>query len=162
MNKRLLLSSVLLLATLLLTALTLGDAFPRERDIPVPVFQAVVLDPFDEPLLQDYKLYRDAVMVNDLSSLTRLADSETGYLQYRSALTLARNVGVSAIERLRFYDTALRLRIEDPLTAADKRQLYLEQAVVAEQAGLAPQAIAAYTEALPEAGAVEGLKSTLR
>ena len=125
--------------------------------IPTPHVQAVVLDLYEDPAMLPYKQFRDAVAVNDIGTLYALADGSS-YLSYRSSLNLARHTGIAASERVRFYERAASLRVNEPLARQENREFMLELALVSEQAGLWDKAIAAYEDALPEDAAIAALK----
>ncbi|HEX7023043.1 MAG TPA: lytic transglycosylase domain-containing protein [Trueperaceae bacterium] len=149
-----------LLFSLLLAALLwfgLGPAFRRVK-VPVPHVLAVVLDPYDNPILADYGRYRDALLANDLPALEDLARSSEGYLQLRTLFTLARHDGLGAADRLRYLKQAMALRIHDPLARAETQALWLERAHLAEAAGLPQEAVSAYREALPDQEAADALR----
>jgi soluble lytic murein transglycosylase len=129
----------------------------NQVDIPVPVVQAVVADPYDEPLLSSYKLYRDAVMVNDWITLENLSMLRDDYVAYRSALTLVQQ-DLPATQKVGYYRRLLELRPESPLAKQEKSNLLLGYAQSAEAAGYSDEAIRIYQEALPKAEAIEGLK----
>lgn len=135
----------------------LGGSWGRVA-IPVPVVRAVVLDPYDQPLLTSYKRYRDALLERDTAALAALADGEVSYAAYRAALTIAEQTDLEPALRARYYRRVLELRIDDPLDKLDKRALYLAYALVAEAAGEKDEALGAYEAALPEAAATAGLK----
>jgi soluble lytic murein transglycosylase len=126
-------------------------------DIPVPQVQAVVFDPYSDPLLSGYKLYRDAFAAGDWVTLENLAMLRDDYVAYRSALTLTKQ-DFPPLQLLSSYRRLLELRIDDPRDKTDEPQLYLEYALVAEQAGSYDEATRAYQEALPLVQAAEGLK----
>ena len=119
--------------------------------------QMVALDPYDDPLLTDYKSYRDALLQGDSASLETLAQ-QGGYAAYRAALSLARDVTLEPSVRTRYYRRVFALRIDDPLDKLDERALLLEYAGVAEAAGSSAEALQAYAAALPDPAATAGLK----
>ena len=119
--------------------------------------QMVALDPYDNPLLADYKTYRDALLAGDTASLELLAQQDS-YAAYRAALALARDVDLEPILRAAYYRRVFALRIDDPLDKVDKRALLLEYASVAETAGLTSEALTAYADALPDPAAAAALK----
>ncbi|MGL4610463.1 MAG: transglycosylase SLT domain-containing protein [Trueperaceae bacterium] len=126
--------------------------------IPIPEVQAVVFDPYSDPRLAGYKLYRDALMVNDWITLENLAMTRNDYVAYRAALSLTQQTGFPPLQLLSYYRRLLELRIDDPLDKVEKPQLLVAYAAVAEQAGSFEEAIRAYHEALPLPSAIEGLK----
>ncbi len=126
-------------------------------DIPVPAVQAIVSDPYDEPLLGAYKLYRDAVLVNDWITLENLAMLRDDYVAYRAALTLTQQ-DLPATQKVGYYRRLLELRPESPLARQEKSNLLLSYAQAAETAGYIDEALRIYQEALPKAEAIEGLK----
>jgi soluble lytic murein transglycosylase len=126
-------------------------------DIPVPAVQAITSDPYDEPLLGPYKLYRDAVMVNDWITLENLAMLRNDYVAYRSALTLTQQ-DLPAAQKVTYYRRLLELRPESPLAKQEKSNLLLGYAQEAEAAGYADEALRVFQEALPTPEATEGLK----
>ncbi len=156
---RSLLSFVILILSLfwLLYWLYQGRLLP----IPLPEVRVVVLDPYaDNPLLQSYKRFRDALLGQDVAALQGLLAEETvrgSYLEHQTALTLARMPNLTAAQRLPYYQHTLDTYLEDPLTKNDKRDLWLEYAKVAEQASDLEVAGQAYSEALPFADAISGL-----
>ncbi len=125
--------------------------------IPVPVVQAVVLDPYDHPLLRGYQRYRDALLAQDVTALEALA-GEDGYVAYRAALTIAEQQGLEPELRTRYYRRALELRFDDPLDKLDERELYVAYAETAERAGLLAEARRAFAAALPTPQAAAGLR----
>lgn len=144
----------------LLSILILWLALPLgRRNIDIPNVQVVVLDPFEQPILQDYRRYRDAVIAGDTEALEALLPEVQGsFLEYRTLLTLARSEEIDAAQRTLYLKRALDVRIHDPLADVETRALYLELAKTAEAAGLNQLAIDAYVEALPEAQAFAGLR----
>jgi len=121
--------------------------------IPIPTVYAVVSDPYQrDPLLHRYGLYRTALLANDLAALQALLEEVAGsYLEYRTLLTLARSPQLPAGERYAYFERAMAVRINDPLARLATRELLLEQARLAEEAGLVSAAIAAAGD--PPAGA---------
>ncbi|MEZ4605916.1 MAG: transglycosylase SLT domain-containing protein [Deinococcales bacterium] len=118
-----------------------------------------VQDPYDVSILAPYKRFRDALLAKDVPALqSLLADSKGLYLEYQTALTLARLPNLSFSERLSYYPQALSLFTDDPLMVVDKKALWLEYAQTAESAGVNDTAIQAYQEALPSDEAIAGLK----
>lgn len=128
------------------------------RPIPMPVVQAVVLDPYDHPLLAGYKAYRDALLSGDTATLQALADHREDYVAYRAARTLAERSDLEPALRSHYYQRVLELRPEDPLDKLDRRALLVAYGETAEAAGLLEQASWAFEQALPETQAVTGLK----
>ena len=90
MQKRFALRTILLLAAALWLGVWLAlPTFQRVR-VPVPAVRAVVSDPYDDPLLEPYGRYRDALLAGDTAALVALLDGVRGtYLEYRTLLTLA-------------------------------------------------------------------------
>ena len=125
--------------------------------VPVPLVQAVVLDPYDDPLLLEYQTYRSAVLAGDAAGLKKLADGRDSFAAYRAALTLAR-MPLSAAERVHYYRRVLALRIDDPLDRLAEQRLLLEVARTAEAAGFTDEALEVYEAALPDAAAVSALE----
>jgi len=128
--------------------------------IPIPTVYAVVSDPFQrDPLLHLYGRYRAALLANDLAALQALLEEAAGsYLEYRTLLTLARSPQLPAGERYAYFARAMAVRINDPLARLATRELLLEQARLAEEAGLAPAAIDHYAAALPAPEAFTALR----
>lgn len=126
--------------------------------IPVPDVQAVVFDPYGDPLLSGYKLYRDAFVAEDWITLENLAMLRDDYVAYRAALTLTQQVGFPPLQLLSYYRRLLELRIDDPLDRTERPALLTNYAFVAESAGSYEEALRAYREALPLPQAIEGLK----
>ena len=125
--------------------------------IPVPSVQAVLLDPYDHPLLTRYARYRDALLGQDVPGLQAIAADADDYVAYRAALTLAESRDLEPALRTAAYERALALRFEDPLDKLERRALYLAYGETAEAAGELAAARRAYAEALPSAAAVAGL-----
>ena len=128
--------------------------------IPIPTVYAVVSDPYQrDPLLHLYGRYRAALLANDLAALQALLEEAGGsYLEYRTLLTLARSPQLPAGERYAYFARAMAVRINDPLARLATRELLLEQARLAEEAGLVPAAIEHYAAALPAAEAFTALR----
>ena len=124
---------------------------------PQALVENTVLDPYDTPLLQGYKAYRDAAISNDLDALAQVAATADGYLAYRASLTLARSYELDPAARLEHYLRAEQLRIDEPLARSENRSFYLEIGAVAEAAGDIEQAVAAFEKALPESAAAQAL-----
>lgn len=148
---------VLLAGLALALVLWWGLARVGRIAIPVPVVQAVVLDPYDHPLLRGYQRYRDALLAQDVTALEALA-GEDGYVAYRAALTIAEQQGLEPELRTRYYRRALELRFDDPLDKLDERELYVAYAETAERAGLLAEARRAFAAALPTPQAAAGLR----
>ncbi len=127
-------------------------------DIPVPQVQAVVFDPYSDPLLSGYRLYRDAFMTQDWVTLENLAMLRDDYVAYRSALTLTQQPSFPPLQLLSYYRRLLELRITDPLDKVEGPMLLASYAAVAESAGSFEEALRAYQEALPLPQAIEGIK----
>ncbi|MEX2543229.1 MAG: transglycosylase SLT domain-containing protein [Trueperaceae bacterium] len=123
-----------------------------------PMLRSAVLDPFESPLLQGYRTYRDSLIGGDLDSLGYLAHRDDSFLAYRASLALARSVELDPAERLVFYRRALQLRVADPLARQENREFHLEMAATAEAAGDRSAATDAYAEALPDPVAVKALE----
>ncbi len=143
-------SAVLTLLAAVLTVVVTRPQTPLE-------LRLASLDPYDDPLLVDYKSYRDALLQGDTASLEALAQQD-GYASYRAALSLARDVTLEPATRTHYYRRVFALRTDDPLDKLDKRALLLEYAATAEAAGLGDEALEAYAAALPAAAATAGLK----
>jgi soluble lytic murein transglycosylase len=126
--------------------------------IPVPEVQAVVFDPYSDPRLSGYKLYRDAFMAKDWVTLENLAMLRNDFVAYRAALTLTQQPGFPPLQLLSYYRRVLELRIDDPLDRSERPHLLITYARVAESAGSYEEALRAFQEALPLPEAVEGLK----
>ena len=142
----------------MLAALVLVTGGCESREpVPVPLVQAVVLDPYDNPLLLEYQTYRSAVLAGDAERLKDLADGRDSFVAYRAALTLAR-MPLSAAERVHYYRRVLALRIDDPLDRLAEQRLLLEYARTAEAAGFSEEALETYEAALPDAAAVSALQ----
>ena len=124
----------------MLAALVVVSSGCESRTVPVPLAQAVVLDPYDNPLLLEYQTYRSAVLAGDAERLKTLADGRDSFIAYRAALTLAR-MPLSAAERVHYYRRVLSLRIDDPLDRLAEQRLLLEYARTAEAAGFADEAL---------------------
>ena len=125
--------------------------------VPRPDVQIALVDPYSRPQLEAYAELRDALVSGDLEALRAIAQADDSYRAYRAAGHLARHVELDPSERLTHFQRELALRVEDPLERAQRRQLLLEIAGVAEAAGDLPSAIDAYREALPEAAAITAL-----
>ena len=119
-----------------------------------------VINPYtNNPVLANYARYQDAVNKNDSAALKQVAyDSQGTYLEYESALRLARMTNLPAVERVTYYQRATELFSTDVLLKHERYTLNLEFAQFAEQAGLTQTALAAYEEALPLDEAVAGLE----
>jgi soluble lytic murein transglycosylase len=126
--------------------------------IPIPDVQAVIFDPYSDPRLGGYKLYRDALMAKDWVTLENLAMLRDDYVAYRSVLTLTQQEGFPPLQLLSYYRRLLELRIDDPLDRTERPALLIAYATVAEQAGSLEEALRIYQEALPQPQAIEGLK----
>ncbi len=130
-----------------------------ERRIPLPAVQTVVFDPYSQEVLSSYRLFREASLSQDKQALLNLLENVRGsFLEYRILLSLAQDPGIAAKQRAAYFRAALEIRIEDPLARAETRQLQLEYAAVAEQAGQLSEAKEAYRQALPLEEAIAGLK----
>ncbi len=144
-----------------LVALTAGVWLAQQAGkvvIPVPQVEAIVFDPYSDPRLSGYKLYRDAFTAKDWVTLENLAMLREDYVAYRAALTLTQQQGFPPLQLLSYYRRLLELRIDAPLDKTEKPRLLLEYAVVAESAGSFEEALRTYQEAMPLPEAVEGLK----
>ena len=119
-----------------------------------------VVNPYtNNPILAKYATYRDALNRNDAVALKQVAYEAQGtYLEYESALRLARMPSLAAVERVTYYQRVTDLFSTDVLLKHERYRLYLEFAQFAEQAGLTQTALAAYEEALPLDEAVAGLE----
>ena len=137
----------------LLAALTITVTRPQT---PLEL-RLAALDPYDDPLLVDYKSYRDALLQGDTASLEALAQ-QGSYASYRAALSLARDVTLEPATRTHYYRRVFALRTDDPLDKLDKRALLLEYAATAEAAGLDAEALETYAAALPDPVATAGVK----
>lgn len=162
MLPRLILSVSLALAVAVLAWLFIGPLNPQAGGvaIPIPTVYAVVSDPYHrDPLLHLYGRYRAALLANDLAALQALLEEVAGsYLEYRTLLTLARSPQLPAGERYAYFERAMAVRINDPLARLATRELLLEQARLAEEAGLVPAAIEHYAAALPAPEAFTALR----
>jgi soluble lytic murein transglycosylase len=127
-------------------------------DIPVPEVQAIVFDPYSDPRLSGYKLYRDAFAAGDWVTLENLAMLRDDYVAYRSALTLTQQTKLPPLQLLGYYRRLLELRITDPLDKTEGPTLLINYALVAERAGSYDEALRAYQEALPLQQAIEGIQ----
>ena len=118
-----------------------------------------IVNPYtNTPVLANYARYRDAFNKKDIAGLKQIAyDTQGSYLEYQSALTLARMDNLPIVERVSYYQRVLELFTRDSLVKQDRYKLYAEFAQFAEQAGLTETAIAAYEEALPLDEAIIGL-----
>jgi soluble lytic murein transglycosylase len=116
-----------------------------------------VLDPYDTPLLQGYRAYRDALIAGDPTVLAQLARRADDFLAYRSAMTLAEWADLDPATRLALYLRAAELRVHDPLARKENREFHLGLGAVAEAAGDVSAAVDAYAEALPHDVAVAAL-----
>lgn len=130
----------------------------RQLAIPVPDLQVALVDPFDTPLLQDYRIYRTALLEKDYGRLAQLSTADDSFLAYRAALTLARSLDLEPAERLPHYERAAELRLVDSLARISTREFFLEAARTAEAAGDLDAALGHYTTALPAAAAIAALK----
>jgi soluble lytic murein transglycosylase len=151
---------LILLTALLLTAtlfMTIRRIFVTDH-IPVPEVRTVVLDPYDDPLLMPYQVYRNALLAADTQTLRELAGHRDDFVAYRAARTLAEDEALEPTLRAHYFRRYLDLRIDDPLDRIATRALTLEYAKLAETAGLIDQAISAYEAALPMAEAASGLR----
>ena len=119
-----------------------------------------VINPYtNNPVLVNYARYQDASNTNDSAALKQVAyESQGTYLEYESALKLARMTNLPAVERVTYYQRATDLFSTDVLLKHERYILYLEFANFAEQAGLTQTALGAYEEALPLDEAVAGLE----
>jgi soluble lytic murein transglycosylase-like protein len=156
--KRVLLTTLLGSSVILATAAFWVSQQAGKVDIPVPEVQAIVFDPYSDPLLSGYKLYRDAFAAGDWVTLENLAMMRDDYVAYRSALTLAQQPDFPPLQLLGYYRRLLELRITDPLDRVEGPTLLVNYASVAESAGSYDEALRAYQEALPLPEAVEGIK----
>ena len=155
-RKRFILSTSFIICSLLLVGLSAMSL--KNTPIPTPALTVVVLDPYDNDLLRDYGHYRNSVISNDLNTLKALATTSSGYLRYRTALTLAYHPDVPANEQLEYFKQVLALRIDDPLDYVAYQQLLIDVAQTAEAAGQPETAITYYRDALPNAQAIKALK----
>ena len=141
-----------------LVAVTAAWLWPRPDLVPVPAIQVAYVDPLAAAVLDDYRLYRDASLANDVAAATDIARSHAGFLGLRASFDLARNPTLPIEERLEHLERALGRRIEDPLARGENRELMLELAGLAETAGRLEEALGAYEEALPLPAARAGLE----
>jgi soluble lytic murein transglycosylase len=155
---RVLLISLAFLSVIAVTVAFWGAGRTGKVAIPVPQIQAVVFDPYSDPSLNGYKLYRDAFMAKDWVTLENLAMLREDYVAYRAALTLTQQPGFPPLQLLSYYRRLLELRIADPLDKTEGPALLVHYALVAESAGSYEEALRAYQEALPLPQAIEGLK----
>ena len=153
-NCRALLALATLASVLVLTALLRPPAPP----VPLPLVHVAIMDPYGQPPLTDYGRVHLALRSGDLAALREVADEVDGFLAYRLALHLARDEALPAAERLAWFERVLALRIDDPLERAARRALHAEVGAVAEAAGAAERALAAYRLALPNQGAIDGIE----
>ena len=134
----------------------------RYLPIPLPEVRVVLLDPYaEEPLLQSHKSFRDALLSQDAFTLhNMLGDTslQGSYLEHQIALALARMSSLTPVQRLPYYQIVLNTYLKDPLAINDERELWLEYATTAEEAGDLTTAQDAYSNALPFANAINGLK----
>lgn len=159
--RRLVLSVSLALAVLAwLVMLSPFNPLARGVAIPTPEVYAVISDPYQrDPRLHLYRLYRDALAADDMAALVALLDEAAGsYLEYRTLMTLARSPRLPADERYGYFERAMAVRFSDPLARLETRELLLEQARLAEEAGLVQAAIDAYAQALPAPEALTALR----
>ncbi len=130
--------------------------------MPLPEVRVALLDPYaNNPLLQSYGRFHDALVRQDVAGLQNLLAEESlrgSYLEYQTALALARSSNLTPQQRLPYYQHTFNLYLDDPLKAKDKRELWLEYGTVAEQAGDLETASRAYSEALPFGNAISGLR----
>jgi soluble lytic murein transglycosylase len=131
---------------------------PRNSTIPQPAFKVSLVDPYGSAVLEPYRRLRDALLNDDVPTLTELARGDLGYLSFRAHFALARHPEITAAERLEHYTRVLELRVDDPLARSERQDLYLEIALAAEVNGYIQQALVAYKEALPHPQALDGLK----
>lgn len=112
-----------------------------------------------EEALKPYARYWAAIEAGDAEALEALAkERRGGFLEYRIMLTLAQDSRLSPARRAAYYRRVGALMVRDPLAAEDERRVWLEHAGVAEAAGLREEAVGAYNKALPEPGALAGLR----
>ena len=147
----------LLAATTVLVVLALPALPSGAAPVPRPDVRIALVDPYAEGPLTTYAALRDALLTDDLDTLRAIATADDGYRAYRAARHLARHDELDPAERLEHYQRELALRVEDPLERAQRRQLMLAVAAVAEAAAETERAIDAYREALPEAAAIVAL-----
>lgn len=158
MLRRVLLTTLLALGLVAVTVAFWVSRQAGKVEIPVPEVQAIVFDPYSDPRLSGYKLYRDAFMAGDWVTLENLAMLRDDYVAYRSALTLTQQPGFPPLQLLSYYRRLLELRITDPLDKVEGPTLLANYALVAESAGSYDEALRAYQQALPLPQAIEGLK----
>jgi len=154
LSSRTLAALALLVGALAVVGLWRSPAPP----VPLPLVHVAVVDPYGKPPLLDYGRAQSVLRLGDVAELREIAGEADGYLAYRLALFLARHEGLTPSERLGWYERVLSLRIEDPLERAARRALHAEIGGVAEAAGEAERALAAYREGLPNQAAIDGLE----
>lgn len=139
----------------LLSWWALGHVY-RADAIPIPDIRTEVIDPYSLPELSQYKLYQDALAVNDIESLKNLSLAND-YLAYEVSLGLSRNPVLTMVERYGFLQRANQLRWVDPIDRQGNREFDLSLAQLAEAAGLTEEALTHYQKALPLPEAQEAL-----
>ena len=149
---------LLALGTLLAVSVLAAVWWPPGNGIPQPPVHVALVDPYAHAPLETYGQVQGLLRTGDLAGLAALADRLDGYLALRAARILAESPAVPPIERLNWYERVLELRIEDPLERAARRALHAEIGAVAEAAGMAERAVAAYREALPMQAAIDGIE----
>ncbi len=119
---------------------------------------AAVYDPYDSELLAGYGRLREAISNRDAGELLAVAHEDDSFRAYLAASTLAGWESVDPDTRYLALTRALELRIADPLARVETRSLQLQRAHLAEAAGRATDAYAAYLAALPLAEAVAAVE----
>lgn len=127
------------------------------RNSPSPLHSAV-LDPYDTPLLQDYRAFRNALINKDVDSLAVLAQQDNDFLAYRASLVLGRWTDLDPSLRLEHYRRAAELRVDEPLARQENREFLIEMGAIAEAAGERAAALEAYGEAMPHPVAVSAVQ----
>jgi soluble lytic murein transglycosylase len=161
-------------ATTVVALLGVGAALvaaglPARGPVPTPLVHIVLADPYGQPPLEAYGAVQRARRDDDVDALRAIADGVDGFLAYRVAGLLARDLRLPAAERLAAFERVLALRIEDPLERSARRSLHAEIGAVAEAAAVLAndageaaaardRAVAAYREALPNQAAIDGLE----
>lgn len=154
--------ALLTLATLSATLVLAAVARPGAAPVPHPAVHVVLVDPYGQAPLLDYGRVQAWRRADDLAALREAAPELEGFLALRVAEWLARDPRLDAAERLAWFERVLALRLDDPLERAARRALHAEIGAVAEEAGDAARAVAAYREALPNQAAIDGLERVER
>lgn len=114
---------------------------------------------YDSPLLADYKDYYDSLNAGDFVAVSQIAFTDSGFLNYRAALNIARENSLDVSDRVAHYQRAWELRLKDPLDKLDRQKFLLEYARVADNGNFLAKAIELYSLALPNQEAEERLKA---